>query len=78
MVLLGLVEPVLGSAFTGLFFDNFSAFWSSSLPKLQIKPGIWQRKAKLWPYINTRGPWTATPALIKVEEREQNKKTFVF
>ena len=43
MVLLGLVEPVLGSAFTGLFFDNFSAFWSSSLPKLQIKPRIWQR-----------------------------------
>ena len=26
-----------------LFFDNFSAFWSSSLPKLQIKPRIWQR-----------------------------------
>ena len=26
----------------------------------------------------TRGPWTATPALIKVEEREQNEKNICF
>ena len=29
-------------------------------------------------YYETRGPWTATPALIKVEEREQNKKHLFF
>ena len=29
-------------------------------------------------YRRTRGPWTATPALIKVEEREQNKKHLFF
>ena len=29
-------------------------------------------------YKGTRGPWTATPALIKVEEREQNKKNICF
>ena len=28
-------------------------------------------------YKKTRGPWTATPALIKVEERRQNQQTFI-
>ena len=28
-------------------------------------------------YTYTRGPWTATPALIKVEERGQNQQTFI-
>ena len=28
-------------------------------------------------YMPTRGPWTATPALIKVEETEQDKMSFL-
>ena len=28
-------------------------------------------------FKQTRGPWTATPVLIKVEERRQNKQTFL-
>ena len=28
-------------------------------------------------YTITRGPWTAMPTLIKVEERGQNQQTFI-
>ena len=32
-----------------------------------------------WPHIkNTRGPWTAMPALMKVEERWQNQPHAIF
>ena len=44
---------------------QFGGFFSycSIVPKKQDKP--------------TRGPWTATPALIKEEEKGQNQQTFI-
>ena len=54
-----------------MFFNHPFVFHSFAM---MHKPGF---KAIL-SYTYTRGPWTATPALIKVEEREQNKKHLFF
>ena len=42
---------------------------SPCLVKITLEPLV---HLKVQNYITTRGPWTATPALIKVEERGQN------